>query len=350
MKKHPLGSPIAVFSMALFPILTGILYAIYRRDPLFYFDLVTEDRFVEWATFFGLALAGIIALAITALTIRDRKQPRLFFLVFGVLCIFIALEEISYGQRVFNITSPELFEEINNQREFNLHNIPSALAGIHMKYVSGVVFTLYGIVLPLLSLIPSVRAFFARIRVVIPPVFLAVGFGLGALADLDYPTGMEEEIAELFFGLCLAIFMGSELASRLRKGEEAERVYRSVWHAILPVALVVMAFGGGVWGESYFIVRHTVTPLEAPDVGNLYSIPAPSGETPCGLFDVGMHGFRVIRLAQYPQCTAPELDVYCLNSTAEWTQDNVHNVSRSRNGLLLRFDSTQTGTCGIFPR
>jgi len=154
----------------------------------------------------------------------------------------------------------------------------------------------------------------------------------------------------MFFAFGLALFTGGELVFWLKKGEESERTFRSTWSFMLPVALVVLAFGGGLWGESYFIFRHTVTPLEDSDIGNLYSVPAPSGELPCGLFDVGVHDFRVIRLSQYPQCTAPELDVYCLNSTGEWTQDNVHDVSRSRNGRLLRFNSTQHGTCGIFPR
>jgi hypothetical protein len=350
MKKHSLTSPIAIFSMAFFPIAAGILYAVYRSDPTVYFDLVTEDRFVEWSTFFGQALAAIAAFVTAVLNIRNPKAPRLFFFALTAFCVFVALEEISYGQRVFNFPSPHLVEGINSQREFNLHNVPSFLLHIRMKYASAIVFSLYGVVLPLLNLIPAVRAFFARIKVVIPPVFLAVGFGLGALADLDYPTGMEEEIAEMFYALCLALFTGGELVFWLKKSEETERAFRSTWSFVLPVALVLLAFSGGLWGESYFIFRHTVTPLEASDIGNLYSVPAPSGELPCGLFDVGVHDFRVIRLSQYPQCTAAALDVYCLTSTGEWTQNDVHNVRRSRNDRSLLFDSTQTGTCGVFPR
>ena len=41
--------------------------------------------------------------------------------------IFIAGEEISWGQRIFSFSTPEILTAINDQNEFNLHNVNKKL-------------------------------------------------------------------------------------------------------------------------------------------------------------------------------------------------------------------------------
>ena len=52
------------------------------------------------------------------------RKRNLFFLLCGLLFIFFAGEEISWGQRIFNIGSPEYFQKNNYQHETNFHNLP----------------------------------------------------------------------------------------------------------------------------------------------------------------------------------------------------------------------------------
>lgn len=350
LKGHRLNSPIGIFSLTLFPILALAFYVIYRQNLALYLDLLVEDRLVEWLTLSGFALAGISALIVAMLAARNVKRSGWFFVVLGIFCIFVALEEISYGQRLLSIATPELFQEINQQSELNLHNVTSILLGFRAKQLAGVGFFLYGTLLPIVTLSPVIRGFFSRIKFAVPPVFLAPGFALGALGTIDWPTGREEEIGELFFALALIIFTADALASQLKKGAGKEELSHTFWGFILVLAMMLVALGSGLWCDQYYTALHAVTPLDGPEVSGLYSISAPSGEMPCGIFDVGEHGYRVVRLSQYPQCTHPNLDVYCLDANAQWNQNNVSDVERSPTGRLLRFYSGQHGTCAIFPR
>ncbi|MFC1462588.1 hypothetical protein ACFLQU_03175 [Verrucomicrobiota bacterium] len=47
----------------------------------------------------------------------------LAYALFGLLCIFIAMEEISWGQRILDFNTPDPFRKQNIQNEFNLHNL-----------------------------------------------------------------------------------------------------------------------------------------------------------------------------------------------------------------------------------
>lgn len=60
------------------------------------------------------------------------KQPakrKYWCLFFAVLLFFVGGEEISWGQRIFGIVTPDTLETVNVQGEFNIHNIN----GIHQN-------------------------------------------------------------------------------------------------------------------------------------------------------------------------------------------------------------------------
>lgn len=73
-------------------------------------------------------------------------------LSFSLLMFFLFAEEISWGQRLFNIQTPDLLSEINFQKEINLHNLTliqntnSSLSDLLMRSL-----IIYLIVLPLLA-------------------------------------------------------------------------------------------------------------------------------------------------------------------------------------------------------
>ena len=108
-----------------------------------YEALLQEDRFVEWLTV-GFFLAAAVRGAIRA--VRER---RVFDGLVALFCLFVAGEEMSWGQRLLGFMPPEAFLATNAQQEFNLHNFRDVFG--RPKIVLGIALAGYGIVLPLMA-------------------------------------------------------------------------------------------------------------------------------------------------------------------------------------------------------
>ena len=52
-----------------------------------------------------------------------KSKRNVFFLLLGLLFLVAFLEEISWGQRIFSISTPKSIETINMQGELNIHNL-----------------------------------------------------------------------------------------------------------------------------------------------------------------------------------------------------------------------------------
>ena len=94
-------------------------------DPVFFnSNFAVEDGVVEYGTAVMLLLISILCLY--RLFKTGKGKPALWKLgtfVFALLFFFGAGEEISWGQRIFEIESSEFFKENNAQSETNLHNL-----------------------------------------------------------------------------------------------------------------------------------------------------------------------------------------------------------------------------------
>ena len=51
------------------------------------------------------------------------KQKNIFFLLLGILFLFVFFEEISWGQRLFGVSTPQFLQDVNLQKEINIHNL-----------------------------------------------------------------------------------------------------------------------------------------------------------------------------------------------------------------------------------
>ena len=154
-----------IFSIIIFPVLSIFFAVTYKTDRMIYLRMLREDGLVEWLTFALFLLSGVISLV---LAIRIRKRSNfhfLFFIIFFMLCIFFSLEEISWGQRIFNIESTKLFLEHSSQNEINIHNIFQKLFKLKTKHIAAVAFFFYGVCLPILLLnIDNVFQKLSRLR------------------------------------------------------------------------------------------------------------------------------------------------------------------------------------------
>ena len=101
----------------------SIAFLFYTDKPRF--DLfVREDGLVEWITVAGLLAGGIVCFSRFKKFFAERSRWFLFVtFCLGVFLLFSAGEEISWGQRILGIESPEYFQKNNTQHETNLHNL-----------------------------------------------------------------------------------------------------------------------------------------------------------------------------------------------------------------------------------
>jgi hypothetical protein len=164
----------------------------------------SEDHPVEWTTFAFMVLAALISW-IKAYQARKTGNPYFwFFILFGIACMLFAMEEISWGQRIFKVQTPEFFEKNSDQQEINIHNVINEWFSIRTKQVAAWVMFTYGALLPLLALSRRVRLIFEKFRILVPPLILAFGFAMSSFLTSDsFFGGREEEIAEMFFGVYL---------------------------------------------------------------------------------------------------------------------------------------------------
>jgi hypothetical protein len=159
--------------MALFalPFLGALIVMLSRVERSAFGFLTAEDASLEWMQFAALAVALVFGVLMAgSLLRRGQRLAALAYLLFALGCFFIAGEEISWGQRILGLETPEGVAALNHQQEINVHNIPAAqTAGHVMQLAAG----LYG----------SIGAWLIRrrhrgeiVNLLVPPLFLSAGF------------------------------------------------------------------------------------------------------------------------------------------------------------------------------
>jgi hypothetical protein len=150
-------------------------------------DLTKEDGIVEMFTAISYFLTACLLFYLFIISKSDnnkyflRTKRNLFFLFFGLLCILFAGEEISWGQRIFNIENPDFFQKYNRQHELNLHNL-SILHGSKsdFKMKTGIALLLssnallYEFYVFFFFLIPLLNRFSKKIRSVLEGIYFPV--------------------------------------------------------------------------------------------------------------------------------------------------------------------------------
>lgn len=100
------------------------LGAVYLLSRPSYYRLLQEDHVVEWTQFWLCASAALIAVAATReLATARRATPALATAVFAVGMLLLAGEEISWAQRALGFGTPPDLAVVNEQAEFNIHNV-----------------------------------------------------------------------------------------------------------------------------------------------------------------------------------------------------------------------------------
>jgi uncharacterized membrane protein YiaA len=175
-------------------------------------QLTEEDGLFEYLGSLACLIAGALFL-VAYLRMRPgnrvagrQTKRNILFLLIAVGLLFIGAEEISWGQRIFHIRTPEVVESLNDQGEFNLHNIEAlertglSKKGFNTAFL-GLVFLYAGVIPVVARLSGRFRRFIETLNAPLPPPLLCcvliaavVGFELvKRSADL----GKADAIGEL---------------------------------------------------------------------------------------------------------------------------------------------------------
>jgi len=122
-KKH--WKTVSYWTSALLLIAIWVLFV---ADERFYLSITKEDGLVENLTCLGFLSAGILSFLIAKVCRRanisntEKAVLTVIFSIAAVSFVLVALEEISWGQRIFGFETPDSLKDVNTQAEINIHN------------------------------------------------------------------------------------------------------------------------------------------------------------------------------------------------------------------------------------
>jgi len=181
-KKYSLSSLSTVSLLICFSmiILSFIAYKSYDSEILW--RLYKEDNLFENLTML-LHLASSFLFLLLILQKRREKTSNLVLYLLFALFFFIAMEEISWGQRIFGFSTPQFIKGINTIDETNIHNI---LSLTYREIVYSSFFMLVGFIFLLRDYIEKVIKKMRVAKSIIPflPPHNFLYFGLLILAML----------------------------------------------------------------------------------------------------------------------------------------------------------------------
>lgn len=181
-----------------------------RRWPDVYGAAMQEDRFVELMTVFLFAAAG------AALLVRAGRARRWFDLLVALFLLFVAGEEMSWGQRLFGLTPPAYFLAHNTQQELNVHNFANLFGSPKGPFT--LVLAGYAILLPIAAAFPAGRRLLARIGATAPPALVVPWFLAAIVLFVWYPFRFTGEWTELLAGSAFLMSVGLSTTALLVLG------------------------------------------------------------------------------------------------------------------------------------
>lgn len=209
-----------VFEKIMYPVLIIFLFiAIYvSRTNLLYFEsaMVAEDGFFQWMIFYTILFAG--AMCFYRASILKPFRGTVFsacLVLTGFVFLAFAMDEISWGQRIFNFPSPHFFLLHNTKMQVNFHHL--VIDGFHLNNIIftlaiKIMATLYFLVLPFFyTKLDQIKQFVNRFAIPLPRYTQTGAYlALAALVRL-IPSDFRFVIFEFGFYWILVLMMYNPL-------------------------------------------------------------------------------------------------------------------------------------------
>ncbi len=257
-----LKQPHIFVTWLLFAIIMGAYLLMAVKFPLAYIFATYEDLVGEWAQVFLFATTMLLSARLACHKLRERW----FFALLALACFYVVGEEISWGQRLFNIATPEFFQQHNLQNETNLHNFFTgpikSTSKMLLEYLLAAGMIGYGLIYPLLLEMRRQPALWLYRRgIPFPPLYLWPFFTASAFFELGHLQFNEAELAEMLVPLALALMALNYLqAIRQDKplaelGEWPLKVSRQLSRQTVLLAAIVLLLAGATTTACYFSPR-----------------------------------------------------------------------------------------------
>lgn len=180
----------------LLAILLFSYWIIGRLDEKTAFKLSVEDGVIEYLSslfFFIAALISFYHFFVVKSVDKSyflRTRKNYLILLLGLFFLFCAGEEISWGQRILGIETPEYMLRENAQKEFNFHNLYifqgtdkdlNEKSGIQYWFTGHKLFAYFWITFCILipvvaAAVPRIREFLRRIYFPLMPLWMGILF------------------------------------------------------------------------------------------------------------------------------------------------------------------------------
>ena len=184
-----------------------------RQDLQAFHIWIREDGLAECLTFVELSIMSIYSFAVSFgfHHCSEAKPARRVWLFLGLLFLFGAMEEISWGQRILGIKSPEWFMRHNRQGETNIHNI--LIYGMNMnklifgKFLTILLFIFVGVIPLLYRFSERVKGIVNRYGVPIAQNYQVLLFIIVLIA-IRMHLNLSKKVDELLeFSICYITFL-----------------------------------------------------------------------------------------------------------------------------------------------
>ncbi|HRN70397.1 MAG TPA: hypothetical protein PLS49_04370 [Candidatus Woesebacteria bacterium] len=116
------------------------IYFKWNFEGIFWY-IEKEDSITEYLTFFTYLFVSYCAFVCICKIHKVVKSPRFWkwfyisvFSLIAIVSLFIAGEEISWGQRILGFSTPNSVAQNNTQLEFNIHNQKSVFQYVYLAY------------------------------------------------------------------------------------------------------------------------------------------------------------------------------------------------------------------------
>ncbi|OUR93471.1 hypothetical protein A9Q84_18530 [Halobacteriovorax marinus] len=199
--------------MFAFVLIASIAGAVISHQNLGWYEgvYVKEDGFIEWMTVLGLLIGAVACYYRISILKPFRGKLFLFCLfVLGSLFLFGLGEEISWGQRIFDIKSSEFFMKNNSQAETNFHNLVvggKKINKIIFGTLLGIMIGFYFLILPVLyRKVEKVKKLVDSMAVPLPKNFHIVAYLILVGITELIAGGKKGEILE-FGGVWIFVLM-----------------------------------------------------------------------------------------------------------------------------------------------
>ena len=194
-------------SIFSFIIVSTVFLFYYSRSV--YNLFVEEDGIIEYST--AVLLLSVSIYFINKLLKKSKviSSKNIGIILFSIIFFFGFGEEISWGQRIFNVETPLFFSENNLQSETNIHNL--MIGGVKLNkliFTNGLffIFLFYFLAGPYLyTKSNNVKSIINRFSIVIPKYSQSIIFICSTIIIYIFDHDRVSEIWECLFAFTMLI-------------------------------------------------------------------------------------------------------------------------------------------------